>query len=124
MSAITKQTPSLDERLKLHKEASKKVREACLDLGLKLVPTESKWAANGMTTVYAPEDIAAADIVGAMGKKGIIVAGGLHKDIKTKYFRIGHMGITAVQRERGDVDSILSALRASLQELGFKSKTG
>lgn len=121
MTAITKQSPSLEERLKLHQEASKKVRQTCLDLGLKLVPTDPKWAANGMTTVYAPDGIAASDIVGAMGKKGVIIAGGLHKDIKTKYFRIGHMGVSVVQRNRGDVDAILSALKDSLKELGHKS---
>jgi hypothetical protein len=38
-----------------------------------------------MTTVYAPEGIAAADIVGTMGRKGIVVAGGLHKDIKSEF---------------------------------------
>jgi len=52
----------------------------------------------------------------------VVVAGGLHKDIKTKYFRIGHMGITAVQPERGDIDKILTSLTESLAELGFKSK--
>jgi len=122
MSAITKQSPSLDQRLKLHQEVSKKVRQRVTDMGLKLVPTDPKWAANGMTTVYAPDGVAASDIVGAMGKKGVVVAGGLHKDIKTKYFRIGHMGITAVQPERGDIDKILTSLTESLAELGFKSK--
>ena len=38
-----------------------------------------------MTTVYAPDGIPAADIVATMGKKGIVVAGGLHKDIKSKH---------------------------------------
>jgi len=94
------------------------VRQTCVDLGLKLVPTESKWAANGMTTVYAPDGIPAVDIVGTMGRKGVVVAGGLHKDIKTKYFRIGHMGITVVDRDRGDVDKILSTLKETLAELG------
>jgi alanine-glyoxylate transaminase/serine-glyoxylate transaminase/serine-pyruvate transaminase len=33
-----------------------------------------------------------------------------------KYFRIGHMGITVVERERGDVDKILESLKASIAE--------
>lgn len=49
------------------------------------VPTETKWAANGMTTVYAPDGIAAGDIVAALSKKGIVIAGGLHKDIKSRW---------------------------------------
>jgi hypothetical protein len=41
MSAITKQSPSLDERLELHREASRDVRKFCTDIGLKLVSCKS-----------------------------------------------------------------------------------
>ncbi|KAG8779546.1 hypothetical protein FRC15_010066 [Serendipita sp. 397] len=46
----------------------------------------------------------------------IVVAGGLHKDIKDKYFRIGHMGITAVDSSRGDIDQIIAALKTAIPE--------
>lgn len=34
-----------------------------------------------------------------------------------KYFRIGHMGVSVVDPERKDVDTIIKALGDSLQEL-------
>jgi alanine-glyoxylate transaminase/serine-glyoxylate transaminase/serine-pyruvate transaminase len=37
LSAITKNQPSLEERFRLHKEASSKIKKAVTDLGLKLV---------------------------------------------------------------------------------------
>lgn len=35
-----------------------------------------------------------------------------------KYFRIGHMGVSVVDPERKDVETIINALGQSLQELG------
>jgi alanine-glyoxylate transaminase/serine-glyoxylate transaminase/serine-pyruvate transaminase len=49
-------------------------------------------------------------------KRDVIVAGGLHKDIKDKYFRIGHMGISVVDSSRGDVDKIIESLKAVVAE--------
>jgi alanine-glyoxylate transaminase / serine-glyoxylate transaminase / serine-pyruvate transaminase len=43
MTAITKQCPPLNERLKMHMAASAKVRQACTDLGLKLVICQSSY---------------------------------------------------------------------------------
>jgi alanine-glyoxylate transaminase / serine-glyoxylate transaminase / serine-pyruvate transaminase len=54
-------------------------------------------------------------------KQDVVVAAGLHKDIKEKYFRIGHMGVTVVDPSRGDIDKIISSLRAVVTE-AVKSK--
>lgn len=32
----------------------------------------------------------------------------------------GHLGVTAVDASRGDIDKLLGALKASLEEAGFK----
>ena len=76
----------------------------------------------GFTAVKAdvPEGMTPADIVPKMLKRGVIVAAGLHKDIKNSYFRIGSLGITAVDKSRGDIDTILKALREALEEAGYK----
>lgn len=37
-----------------------------------------------------------------------------------KYFRIGHMGITVVESQRGDIDKIITALTESLAEVKAK----
>lgn len=48
---ITKSSPSLEDRFKLHREASDRVKRAALDLGLKQVPLDGSIAANGMSAV-------------------------------------------------------------------------
>lgn len=89
---MTTKSPSLEERFELHRQASRKIKDTIQGWGLSLVTLSSDAAANGMTAVYAPEGLAPTDIVPKMLKKGIVIAAGLHKDIKTRYFRIGHLG--------------------------------
>jgi alanine-glyoxylate transaminase/serine-glyoxylate transaminase/serine-pyruvate transaminase len=48
---ITKASPSLDERLKLHRETSSRIKAAAAELGLSQLPTRPEIAANGMTAV-------------------------------------------------------------------------
>ncbi|KZS94360.1 PLP-dependent transferase [Sistotremastrum niveocremeum HHB9708] len=116
LSIITKESPTLVERWKLHSEASAKVKDACAALGLKQVPVNPENAANGMTAVYFPEGITAGDVIPRLSQLDVVVAGGLHKDIKDKYFRIGHMGVTAVEHQRGDLEKIISSLGSALKD--------
>jgi len=119
--------PSLAARFALHHAASQRIKSAARSLGLKQVPLQDSEAANGMTALYFPEGVQASDLLPRLGKKGIIVAGGLLGPIKDTYFRIGHMGISVVNEDRGDVESIIKALGESLNEIwkekGIK-KTG
>lgn len=48
---ITKTDTSLEERFRLHREASRRVKEAAFELGLKQVPLDPEFAANGMSAV-------------------------------------------------------------------------
>ena len=54
----------------------------------------------------------------SIDRKDIVVAAGLHKAIATEYFRIGHMGVTVTDRDRGDVDKVLSGIKAILETRG------
>ncbi|GAA5901307.1 alanine--glyoxylate transaminase [Sporobolomyces salmoneus] len=105
---------SLQDRFKLHREAAKKFRSEVSQLGFKTVALSEDAAANGMTAVYVPEGIEPPKLIGALAERGIVIAGGLHKDIKTKYIRFGHMGVSVVDRP-SDAEKILSALKESLQ---------
>lgn len=90
LKLILQTSVSLEDRFAKHKEASQKIKSTVTSLGLKQVPSDPNTVgANGMTAVYAPEGIAVPSIVGGLASRGIVVAAGLHKDIKTKYFRIG-----------------------------------
>lgn len=50
LTRITKSSPSLQERFKLHREVSQRFKNAAAELGLKQVP-DPAYAANGMTAV-------------------------------------------------------------------------
>ncbi|KAL4063151.1 pyridoxal phosphate-dependent transferase [Scleroderma yunnanense] len=113
---ITQGRVSLEDRFKAHKEASRRVKKTVEDLGLKCVPLSEDIAANGMTAIYFPDGLGASDIIPRLLKRDIVIAGGLHASIKDKYFRIGHMGITVVDSERGDIDRVINALKETLAE--------
>ena len=107
LTTITKSSVSLEEVFDLHRKASQRVKSAAEELGLKQV-SDPENAANGMTAVsfifsrlrevtdpslraqlYFPEGFNASDILPRLSAKGVVAAGGLHKDIKDRYFRIG-----------------------------------
>ncbi|KAH7890719.1 alanine-glyoxylate transaminase [Phlebopus sp. FC_14] len=116
LSQITQGSVSLQDRFKAHKEASRRVKKAAEELGFRGVPLSEDIAANGMTALYFPDGLVASDIVPRMLKKDVVVAGGLHASIKDKYFRIGHMGISVVDTQRGDIDKVIKALQETLSE--------
>ncbi|KAK7031364.1 PLP-dependent transferase [Favolaschia claudopus] len=111
LSAITKNAPSLEERFELHRAASKQIKDTAAELGLKQLPLKPEYAAMGMSALYFPSGMSAADVLPSLGAKGIVVAGGLHAAVKDKYFRVGHMGLTAVDGQRGDIQTVTNALK-------------
>lgn len=70
-----------------------------------------------MTALYTPEGVAPAAVVGGLAARKIVIAGGLHKEIKTKYVRFGHMGTSAVNQ---DADVLIEALQGVAAELKDK----
>jgi len=111
---------SLEERFLRHKQASKKVKDAITKLGLKQISVNDQSSAHGMTAIYLPESIKPGDVVSKMLEKDLVIAGGLHKDCKDRYVRIGHMGLTAVDHERGHIERIIGGFSESLTQLGHR----
>ncbi|KAF8630748.1 hypothetical protein AX17_005343 [Amanita inopinata Kibby_2008] len=113
-------TLSLLERFARHRSTSERIKDVAEGLGLRQVAQSKEEQANGMTALYFPEGVTANDLLPRLAKRGVVVAGGLHKDIKDKYFRIGHMGITAVDKERDDVERIITSLQEAFGEITSK----
>lgn len=106
----------MEHRFAVHKEASQKVKKAVADLGLKQLATKPENQANGMTAIWLPEGMSPPDVLPNLLKKGVIFAGGLHKEVAAKYIRFGHMGVSVTDPARGDIDKALAALKEGLQE--------
>ncbi|PHH76884.1 hypothetical protein CDD80_1144 [Ophiocordyceps camponoti-rufipedis] len=109
----------LSERFQRHKEVANKVRKAVTDLGLKTVAINDEDRSHAMTAIYLPNKVAVTEVLPKLLDKGVIFAGGLHKEIATKYVRFGHMGVSAVDPKRNDVDMAIKALEESLSECGY-----
>jgi len=114
----------LEERFKIHRETSQKIKKAITDLGLKQLASKPENQANGMTAIYLPEGMTPPEILPTLMKKGVIFAGGLHKEIATKYVRFGHMGVSVTDPKRDDIDRALTAFKEGLTEVGYKAPNG
>lgn len=87
---------SLENRFAAHKAVSDRVKRRITDLGLKQVAANPDEQAHGMTAIYLPEGVKATELLPILAGKGVIFAGGIHKEIATKYIRFGHMGVSVV----------------------------
>ncbi|KOS21768.1 Alanine--glyoxylate aminotransferase 1 [Escovopsis weberi] len=109
----------LAERFQKHVEASDKVKKAIADLGLQIVAAKPEDQSHAMTAIFLPEGINIPDVLPKLLSKGVIFAGGLHKEIATRYIRFGHMGVSVTDSGRGEIDKAIQALGASLEECGY-----
>jgi alanine-glyoxylate transaminase/serine-glyoxylate transaminase/serine-pyruvate transaminase len=120
LTQIVSQT--LEHRFAAHRAASQKVKQAVVALGLTQLASKPENQANGMTAIYLPENMTPPDILPNLMKKGVIFAGGLHKDIAAKYIRFGHMGVSVTDPKRDDIDRAIGALKAGLREVGYEAQ--
>ncbi|KAI8905964.1 pyridoxal phosphate-dependent transferase [Gorgonomyces haynaldii] len=104
----------MDKRFAKHIQASNKVKQAIHDLGLKLVPVNKEVAANTLSAVYYPDNVNPGAFLKQMSEQGVVIAGGLHPQHNTKYFRIGHMNVSAID-DNGHLDTVIQALQKSLK---------
>ncbi len=110
----------MDNRVKRHQNLAKAFRAAIASLNLEILPKSNQVAANTLTAAYYPKGIDGAALRAKIAEKNVIVAGGLLAEIKTSYFRIGHMGSVSPN----DLVAVLSALECALLELGQPIESG
>jgi alanine-glyoxylate transaminase/serine-glyoxylate transaminase/serine-pyruvate transaminase len=113
----------LDEGMEVRWERHERLAHAFqsgLDaLGLRQVPHDPACRAWTLTGCYVPDRDAAA-LVGAISRAGVIVAGGLHPEIRERYFRVGHMGAV----RPADILATLGAIETGLCEVGATVDVG
>ncbi|KAH3673004.1 hypothetical protein WICMUC_003957 [Wickerhamomyces mucosus] len=90
------------------------------ELGLQLVSLDNEYSASGLTGVYFPEGINGPDFLNSAYKRGVVFAGGIHTAIQPKYFRVGHMGVSALDDSLGHIEKAFDVIKESLAELGYK----
>ncbi len=111
---------SLDARVERHRKLSRSMQAAIKALGLGQVPLNEDCAAHTLSAPRYPQGVTSADLPPRVEAAGAIIAGGLHPQIRTEYFRIGHMGSTSI----GDLLATIGALEIGLAGCGYKFEMG
>jgi len=96
------------------------VQAAVKELGLTMVPKRQELLAETITAPHYPGGADPATFLGYMKDEGVIVAGGLHPEIKEKYFRIGHMGPI----NDGDILATVGAVEKAMRRFGLDVAPG
>lgn len=109
----------MDARFARHRRVSRSVKAAVTALGMAQVPASDGIAANTLTAPYFPDEVDRS-VLGHIKEAGVILAGGLHPEIKSRYFRVGHMGAV----NQSDVMATISAIERGLTEAGYKFEAG
>jgi alanine-glyoxylate transaminase/serine-glyoxylate transaminase/serine-pyruvate transaminase len=109
----------MDARFQRHRRLNQAFKAAVAALGMKQIPLRSEFAANTLTAPYYPSGVDSA-LLGHIKEAGVIVAGGLHPEIRDRYFRVGHMGAV----NESDILMTLGALEKGLAQAGHKFDAG
>ncbi len=110
----------IENRVSSHIHYAKAFRKAIQKIGLQLVPKRNEIAANTMSAIYYPDGVDGNQFRKDIGEYGVILAGGLHAEIKAKYFRVGHMGAIT----KSDIVATLSAIEYALQKQNYNFNFG
>jgi alanine-glyoxylate transaminase / serine-glyoxylate transaminase / serine-pyruvate transaminase len=104
----------MEARFALHERGARAMRAAWDVLGLHQVPSRQANMAHTLSALRFPAGVDAS-LVGKIGERGVIVAGGLHPAIRSEYFRVGHMGyaLTRTDYLMRTVEAVAGALDAS-----------
>lgn len=103
-----------------HQRISRAIKAALAALGLTQVPVRPEVAANTLTAPYLPAGVEGTALLNGVGAAGVILAGGLHPAIRSRYFRIGHMGAV----NAADALAVVGALEQGLRAAGHACEMG
>ena len=106
-------------RVQRHVNVATSMRAAWAALGLTALPKNDRMSAHTLSALYYPGSVDAA-LVKAVAAQGVTIAGGLHPQLKTKYFRVGHMGGVT----RSDLVTTVSAIERALRACGHPVELG
>ncbi|XXF81483.1 alanine--glyoxylate aminotransferase family protein [Myxococcaceae bacterium GXIMD 01537] len=109
----------LEARFARHRRMARAFWAAWRALGLCMLPTSEAAAAHTLSAVYIPEGLDAA-LVGRVRAEGVVLAGGLLPELKTRYFRVGHMNLVGP----GDVLATVGAVERALAGAGHSAPEG
>jgi alanine-glyoxylate transaminase/serine-glyoxylate transaminase/serine-pyruvate transaminase len=109
----------MEARFSRHRKLSDALKAGIGALGMRQVPVSPGKTATTLTATYYPEGVDAG-VLGKISEAGVILAGGLHPEIRTRYFRIGHMGAVTPS----DILTTVGAIEQGLAKVGYRFEFG
>jgi alanine-glyoxylate transaminase/serine-glyoxylate transaminase/serine-pyruvate transaminase len=109
----------MDARFARHRRLSQAFKAAVHALGLEQVPVRAGVTAVTLTAPYYPQGVDAS-LLSHVAAAGVIVAGGLHPQIRDRYFRVGHMGAVTPS----DILTTVGAVEQGLARVGYRFELG
>jgi alanine-glyoxylate transaminase/serine-glyoxylate transaminase/serine-pyruvate transaminase len=106
-------------RWERHRRMSTALRAGIKAMGLSVVPVRAELQAVTITPPYYPKGVGPS-LLGLVKEAGVIVAGGKVPEIKSQYFRIGHMGSVS----EIDVLATVGAIEIGLARAGYRYDVG
>lgn len=110
----------MNARFARHEHLAQAFRAGISALGMGYVASQPEHRANTLTACRYPDGVTATDLLPAIKANGVVVAGGLHPQIKNEYFRVGHMGAVRM----GDILATLGAIEVGLRKAGYDFEPG
>ncbi len=109
----------MQARFDRHARMARAFRAAWKALGLELVPKSEAVAANTLSALYLPTGVDGT-LAQRIRGEGVVVAGGLHPEIKGRSFRVGHMNAVT----SSDVLATVGAIERALIGAGHRVEPG
>ncbi len=109
----------MEARFARHQRMARAFRAGWRALGLRMLPVSESVAAHTLSALYYPEGVDAG-VLGRVREQGAVLAGGLHPELKTRYFRVGHMNVVGP----GDVLATVGAVERALVAAGHRTEPG
>ncbi|MBX7195806.1 MAG: alanine--glyoxylate aminotransferase family protein [Sandaracinaceae bacterium] len=109
----------METRFARHAQVAGAFRAGLHALGLTLLPARDALCASTLSAVRYPPGVDAS-LVGAVREEGVVIATGLHPELRASYFRVGHMGATALP----EILTTLGALERALARSGHRVEAG
>jgi alanine-glyoxylate transaminase/serine-glyoxylate transaminase/serine-pyruvate transaminase len=109
----------MEARFARHRRMAGAFRAAWRALGLRTLPVSEPVMAHTLSALYYPDGVDAS-VLARVRSEGAVLAGGLHPELKTRYFRVGHMNTVSPS----DVLATVGAVERALATAGHRAEPG
>jgi alanine-glyoxylate transaminase/serine-glyoxylate transaminase/serine-pyruvate transaminase len=109
----------MDARFHRHERGALAFRAAMKAMGMGFVPVREELCASTLSAVWYPAGVDST-VLGKIAEEGVVLAGGLHPAIKTKYFRVGHMGMS----DSSEILATVGAIERGFARAGYMFQMG